>query len=463
MPGRVLVVAYNFPPVGGVGIMRTLKYVTYLPDSGWEPVVVTAKNPGVAIRDEDSERTLPAGLRVERAFSPEPAKVRHALGRVVKRMRQAGGDSAGEVGTASGGAAPSELRSTSPWPGRLATVWATATHLTFFPDEQVAWAPFAARAGLAVHRDTPVDVVYSSSAPISCHLAVGLIASKADLPWVADFRDPWIGNAFAARPRGLHAFLQLRIERRIVALADRVVFPTRGVAEGYAARYPEAADRFVVIPNGYDRSDFPSLGARPPAAHTDGRFHVAYGGSLYGDRELEILLDGIELLVSRRPGVRDLLAVDFIGWLNLRNQAVARSYATPERLGPMLSFAGFLPHREAMARLSAADALLQLIGDGPNRGQIQGGKLMEYVGLDRPILAVVPEGDARALLRELDWGICADPTPAGVAEGFERLLAAPLPTRRADPEGRYDRVNLAMRLAAVLDEVADERTGPVGV
>jgi glycosyltransferase involved in cell wall biosynthesis len=463
MPRRVLVVAYNFPPVGGVGIMRTLKYVTYLPDSGWEPVVVTAHNPGTFPRDTEAERRLPPDLVVERAFSPEPAKVRRAVGRVVKRLRRAGGDSDGEVGTASGRTAPSEPRPTSPWRGWLSTVWAAATHLVFFPDEQVGWAPYAACAGLAVHRDAPVDVVYSSSAPISSHLAAGLIASKAGLPWVADFRDPWIGNAFAKRPRGLHAYLQLRIERRIVDLADRVVFPTRGVAEGYAARYPEAADRFVVIPNGYDRSDLPSQGARPAAAHTDGRFHVAYGGSIYGDRELEILLDGIELLVSRRPDVRDLLAVDFIGWLNLRNQAVARSYATPERLGPMLSFAGFLPHREAMARLTAADALLQLIGDGPNRGQIQGGKLMEYVGLDRPILAVVPEGDARALLRELDWGICADPTPAGVAEGLERLLAAPLPTRRADPEGRYDRVNLAMRLAAVLDEVVDERTGPVDV
>ena len=462
MARRVLVVAYYFPPVGGVGILRTLKYVTYLPGSGWEPVVLTARNPGVAMRDEDSERTLPAGLRVERAFSPEPTKLRRALGWAARRIRRAGGP-AGASGVGAAGAVGAETpRRPGPWMSRLSAAWVGATHLVFYPDEQVLWALFAFRRGVAMTRTTPLDVVYSSSAPISCHLAAGLIARRAGLPWVADFRDPWIGNAFAVPQRRLHAYLQKRIESRIVHLADRVIFPTSGVAAAYAARYPGAAHRFLVIPNGYDRNDIPARTATPvPAA--DGRFHLAYGGSLYGERELELFLDGLEQLVARRPEVRDRLAVDFIGWLSLHNQAVAGRYSDPSRLGSMLDFVGFLPHREAVARLAAADALLQVIGDDPNKGQIQGGKLMEYVGLDRPVLAVVPEGDARALLRELDWGIVADPTPEGVANGIERLLAAPRPTRPADPEGRYDRANLTRRLAGLLDEVVDERTGPVRV
>jgi glycosyltransferase involved in cell wall biosynthesis len=459
MARRVLVVAYNFPPVGGVGILRTLKYVTYLPDSGWEPVVLTARNPGAAMRDEDSERTLPADLRVERSFSPEPAKLRRVLGWAARRIGRAGapqgasGARAAEAVGAAGAVGAETPRRPGPWMSRLSTAWVGATHLVFYPDEQVVWALFALRRGLAVARAAPIDVVYSSSAPISCHLAAGLIARRAGLPWVADFRDPWIGNAFAVPPRRLHAYLQKRIESRIVHLADRVVFPTSGVAAAYAARYPGAAHRFVVIPNGYDRNDIPARTA-PPAPAADGRFHLAYGGSLYGERELELFLDGLELLVTRRPEVRDRLAVDFIGWLSLHNQAVAGRYSDPGRLGSMLDFAGFLPHREAVARLAAADALLQVIGDDPNKGQIQGGKLMEYIGLDRPILAVVPEGDARAVLRELDWGVLADPTPEGVADGIERLLAAPSPVRSADPEGRYDRVNLAARLAVVLDSVA---------
>jgi glycosyltransferase involved in cell wall biosynthesis len=453
MPGRVLVVAHSFPPVGGVGILRTLKFVKYLPDSGWEPIVLTARNPGAAIRDEDSERSLPADLRVERAFSPEPTRLRRGLGRLVRRGIGLSGSRADRAeataAPAPGGGTPPARP--NPWSSRLSALWVAAVRATFFPDEQVLWVPFAVRSGLAIHSDTPIDAVYSSSAPISCHLAAALIAKKAGVPWVADFRDPWIGHTFAVEPGRLHADLRRRIERRIVHLADRLVFPTPGVAEAYATRYQWAADRIVVIPNGYDRGDLPTRVSVPRSAG-DGRFHLVYGGSVHGERELEVFLDGLELLVARRPLVRDRLAVDFIGWQTLHNQAVAARYATPDRLGSMLSFAGFLPHTEAVARMAAADALLTVIGDGPDRSQIQGGKLTEYVGLDLPVLAVVPEGDARALLRELGWGIVADPTPEGVARGLEELLATPRPTGRADPDGRYDRVNLTRRLAAVLDD-----------
>jgi glycosyltransferase involved in cell wall biosynthesis len=458
MPGRVLVVAYNFPPVGGVGVQRTLKYVTYLPQSGWEPVVLTARDPGKYPRDEEAERSLPPDLVVERALSPEPVKLRRALGRAARRLR---GDSGAGAG------APGRDRPASPgpkvaagskslWTGRLLGLWGAATRLTFFPDEEVSWVPFAIGRGMEIQRRAPVDAIYSSSGPVSCHLVAAVIARRTGLPWIADFRDPWIGNAFAAPLPAAHAQLQRQIERRIVHLADRSIFATSGLLDAYAARYPEVAGRFLAIPNGYDRRDLPALEAAP-APRPDGRFRLVYGGSVYGEQELEIFLTGLERLVARRPEIRDQLEVEFIGWLNLRNQAIAAGYSEPDRLGPMIRLTGFLPHREAVARFLAADALLQLIADGPNKGQIQGGKLMEYVGLDRQILAVVPEGQAREILRELNWGIAVDPTPEAVADGVERLLATPLPQGRADPQGRYNRVNLTRRMAEQLDAVVEGR------
>ena len=94
MTPRVLMVAYNFPPVGGVGMLRTLKYATYLPNFGWEPVVLTARDPGAGFLDEAALRDLPSSLAVERAFSPEPAKLRRLLGRAV-RNAEGGDDDAG--------------------------------------------------------------------------------------------------------------------------------------------------------------------------------------------------------------------------------------------------------------------------------------------------------------------------------------------------------------------------------
>ena len=250
--------------------------------------------------------------------------------------------------------------------------------------------------------------------------------------------------------------LQSRIENRIVESADRLVFATAGISDAYAVRYPGAANRFHVITNGYDRSDFPTApGAQTPSR--DGRFRLTYAGSVYGDRELELFLDGVELLLERSPALHEKLEIEFVGWFNLYNQTVAARYSTPDRLGSVLRFTGLLPHKEALGHLLDADALLQVIGDGRNRSVVVGGKLVEYVGLDRQIFAVVPEGDARRVLRELDWGIVADPTPQGVAEGLERLLVARPPNRRADPEGLYDRVNLTGRLAGVLEDMLEER------
>jgi glycosyltransferase involved in cell wall biosynthesis len=329
-----------------------------------------------------------------------------------------------------------------------------------FPDSEVGWVPFAARRGLGVHKRSPVDAVYSSSAPISCHVAAGRIAAKTGLPWIADFRDPWIGNAFApTAPRG-HGRLRQRVERDIVARADRVVFSTEGLREAYAARYPWAGERMTVIPNGYDRADsVPRAVERWDGGKTARRFRLVYTGSLYGERELELFLRGLELAAERHPEYRDRLEVEFVGWLNSHNRRVAERYSESDRLGPMLRFSGFLPHAEVMARIATADALLQILADEPLKGQIQGGKLMEYLGQDRQILAVVPEGVAREVLRELHWGVVADPTPEGVAGGLERLLSEPLPAGQADPEGRYDRVNLAGRLATLLDEVRAEHRG----
>jgi glycosyltransferase involved in cell wall biosynthesis len=454
-------VAYNFPPVGGVGMLRTLKYATYLPDFGWEPIVLTARDPGSGFLDEDALRALPPDLAVERAFSPEPVKLRRILGRTARKLamaaratgRGSGSGRTGETKTTNGGPTTEPPAPRMPGQARASALWATAIKATFFPDDEVAWVPFAIGRGLEVHRDRPFDVIYSSSPPVSCHLAAAALARKTGLPWVADFRDPWIGNAFAPKTSGLHGFLQRKIERRIVDAACRVVFASSGMTEAYSARYPWAQDRFVTIPNGYDRADLLADEGAAASDSQDGRFHLVYGGSVYGERELVLFLEGLEMLVSRRPEVRDRLSVEFIGWLNLHNQAVAARYDTPERLGSMLRFSGFLPHREAVGRLARADGLLQIIADDPNKDQIQGGKLMEYVGLDRQILAVVPRGRARDLLTELDWGIVADPTPAAVADGLERLLATPAPKRRADPEGRYDRVNLTKRFAALLDEV----------
>jgi glycosyltransferase involved in cell wall biosynthesis len=461
MPGRVLVVTYFFPPVGGVGVQRTLKYVTYLPQSGWEPVVLTARNPGALPRDDEAERRLSPDLVVERAFSPEPVKLRRALGRVVRRASSLVPNSPTGPSETNGLIEPAAAGPPRAGPAPrardyrgFARLWAWMERLIFFPDPEVTWAPFAVFRGLEAHRRSPVDVVYSSAGPFSSHLAAALIATRTGLPWVADFRDPWSGNAFAPPLPALHALLRGRIERRFVHLADRTVFATARLMELYATRYSEVAGRFVTIPNGYDRADL--VGIAPADPPRPGGFHLLYAGSLYRAQELEIFLLGVDRLLARRPDLRARLRVDFVGTVNEANARLSAEFERPERLGGIVGFEGFMPRSRTLARMAGADALLQLMPDVPGADLFVGGKLLESLAFDRPILAVMPSGEGRDLVEGLAAGIVADVEPASVADALERLLdrtPAPAP---ADPEGRYDRANLAARLARVLDGVVEE-------
>ena len=249
---RALMITYFFPPIGGVGVQRTLTDATYLPLSGWTPVIVAARSAVYRVMDEEAAGRLPADLEVHRSFCYEPAHIRQLISRVARIV--AGSPSAPQDRAP---ASTNDVRARSG--GRLNAMWARAVRLLFFPDDQVLWIPFAIRSAVGVHRRRPARVVYSSSAPISAHVIAGLVKRMTGLPWVADFRDPWIDNAFAAPLPPFQRMLQKRIERWIVQTADRVVFATPGLLARYRDRYPAHADRFVVITNGYDATDRKSV------------------------------------------------------------------------------------------------------------------------------------------------------------------------------------------------------------
>jgi glycosyltransferase involved in cell wall biosynthesis len=327
--------------------------------------------------------------------------------------------------------------------------WAAAIPLAFFPDEQLLWLPAAVRAGRRTHRSRPVDAIYSSSPPISGHLAAGLLAGRLARPWVADFRDPWIGNAFAKRLPAPQRVLQRRLERWIVERADRVILSTGRIRDAYAQRYPDRADRLVHIPNGYDRSELDGEPSRPE--DDDDVFRLIYAGSVYGERELDLFLDGVEIALRRRPELRERLRVEFVGWFSEANLATAARRLPP--LDPVVRHLGHRPRPEAIALERRADAGLVLIAGGEHRDAVATGKLYEYIGLDLPVLAVAPPGEVREILSGLGWGVTADPTPDGVAAGIEAIVDAPRPDRPADPEGRYERRTLTARLVDLLAEI----------
>ncbi len=448
---EVLYISYFFPPLGGVSVPRVVAFARYLPESGWRPVVLAPSGAAYGLRDPAGLASLPPDLEVIRARSPEP----HALRRRVEpllgparavRSRMGRGAAPGSAEEAAQVVAGSHA-------GRLAGI----RRFVFFPDDQIGWVPFASRAGIARARKRRPDVIYSSAFPISSHLVAGAIHRATGIPWVAEFRDPWVGNAIAPRLPPAHRQLQRRIERWIVTRAERTVLVTPGLTAMFAARYPSRADRMRTIMNGYDPGELASAGSTSRAAEADDVIRLVYTGTLYRPAEMNAFLVGLERFVAETPQARERLRVELIGYRSPEFDMAVGPYLAPERLGSVLSLIDFMPRAEALDRLRTASAALVTMGGGPGMGLFVSGKLFDYVGLDRPVFAMAPPGDLRGVLEQLDWGIGVDPDPASVTAGLRRLWAGDYRRGRADPDGRFNRRALAADLADLLNEVVDTR------
>ncbi len=454
---RVGLVAYFYPPLGGVAVARTLGFVRHLPAAGWEPVVVAPSGSTYPLRDERAMADERQAVEVHRAPSPEPGHIGSLARRVMASIRsQVSASAASPTPSASPEASsisPSSSRPASSglglgaWPGRV-------RRLIWFPDDQAGWLPFAVGALVSAHRQSPVDAVVSSASPMTAHVAAWIASRLIGVPWVADFRDPWLDNPLEPMS-GFARWRRATLERAVVRSAARCTFATRGLRDAYARRYPRLAGRFEVLPNGYERPATGRSTGRTVDARdgTERPIRLVYAGSLYRPPELDTFLAGVARLADERPDAAGRLEITFIGATTAETRAVADRWLADPRVAPVVRLRGFVPRAEAVAAVAEADAALTLLGGGPGMEVFVGAKLYDYLALDRQVLAMVPEGDARDVLAELDWGIIADPEPGSVASALARLLDEPAPSRRADPEGRYDRARIATRLGALLDEL----------
>jgi glycosyltransferase involved in cell wall biosynthesis len=451
---RVLCVAYFFPPLGGVSVARMVSFVRNLPAAGWDPVVIAPRGSAYPLRDPSGLTRVPDSVAVRRALSPEPQSARQGVGPAlagVKRFgaafrRRVGAPSAGpSVRNGGSGDTPNVAPSRSPVSLAAVRRW------LFFPDDQMLWLPFAVRAGRRIAREGGLDAIYSTSSPISGHLVAGVLHRLTGVPWVAEFRDPWIGNVLAEPLPPIHQRLQRRLERWIVGTAARVVFLSAATEADYVRRYPSLAGRSVVVPNGYDADDLGPPPARPPVTTP---IRLVYTGTLDRPIEAAAFLSGLAELVRRRPEVTGSLTIDVVGHTSAEVARLAAPYLESAELRSILRFVPYAPRAEALRYVREADACLVLLGEEPGMSQFIPGKLFDYIGLDAPILAVVPQGEVSSLLEQLEWGVVVDPTTEGVVDGLERLLAGRYRTGRADREGVYERRKLAIKLASVLDEVA---------
>jgi glycosyltransferase involved in cell wall biosynthesis len=445
---RVLILAYHFPPIASSGTFRTLKFVKYLRDFGWEPIVLTV--------DERHERLEPKDPALALQVPPDVAILRT---RSISMVRRQSGS-----GAASGENSAPRAGSGKRRPNRRSLA-GQLVRLLSFPDRCVGWYPFAVARGLRAISMYQPDLVYSSAPPFTGSLVGLTLSVLAGKPLVSDFRDAWAGNRYRQAERNsnlvgverLAARAARALERMVFRRSARVLCVSETQSEAARERAGESAtSRFCVITNGFDPDDFSDLKPRPP----DRDFRLLYAGCFYPPvRDPRNLLRALALIKERSPGTFSRFWVSFFGEPGWASENAA--FLENLRLDRHVEFLPFRPHREALQLMAASDALL-LLGslDRSDTGTVPA-KIFEYLALRKPILALVHDGEAARIARASGLGVVADPEdPQAIAAALMHVRdRAADSSREGQPAApqlrRFERRELTRQLASLFDEVLD--------
>lgn len=426
---KVLILTYYWPPSGGGGVHRNLKYAKYFREFGWEPVIYTAEDADYPSVDESLFRDVPDGIEVVKHPIWEPYDVYRKFVGIKKDKKIYSGfiSENKKMGLAQ----------------RMA-VWIRGNF--FIPDARKFWIKPSVKFLKAYLKEHPVDAILSSGPPHSMHLIGRGLKRATGLPWVADFRDPWTNIDFYEQ-------LQLtrwadakhkRLERSVLQEADAVATVSWHWADDFKGL---GAPGVKVITNGYDPEDF-AFAAEPNPKE----FSLAHIGSLNQDRNPPHLWAALRRLCEEVPGLRGDLVIRFVGNTDLS----VKTALEKEGLIDKADFQPYMPHKEVLRTLKSSQVPLLLLNDTPNVLGVVPGKLYEYMASERPILAIgPPEGDAARILRETGAGtVCGFADEEGMVAAVRDLYASyRAGTLKGGGEGieRYSRRGVTGQMAQVLD------------
>ena len=428
MNKKVLFITYYWPPSGGAGVQRTLKFVRYLPEFGIDPIVVTV-HPDKAsypVLDESLLNEIPTSAKVVKTSSFEPLKY---LAKIAGKEKVPYG---GFTNTSGDSFAQKALR------------WIRGNF--FIPDARVGWVMHATKAALKIIREEKIDTVFISSPPHSSQLIGFQIRQEfPKIRWIADLRDPWTKIYYY--PDLLHTKLAKRadraLERRVLKQCDHAIVVSDPIRKEYAALGSVDAGKISVIPNGYDEENFQSIEQSQPK-----KFIISYTGTLAESYNPASLIQLLSDFVLNHGDVK----LRFVG-----TQAPAiRKMLEEKKLIPYCEFIPYVPHQAAIQYMQESSVNLLLIPDSAGAAGILTGKLFEYLGSAKPILGVGPvTGDASRIVEECNAGkFFSRDQPDGMLlwleEHYVRWSNGVDLRNESKVHQRYTRRELAARLADLL-------------
>ena len=431
MEKRVLIISYYWPPTGGSGVQRWVKFAKYLPSEGWQPVIYTPLNPEAITVDESLISEIPPEVEVIKRKIFEPYNIYRALTGKKGRTAQSG-----EVNPIN-----SQKKSFT----QKVSMWIRGN--MFIPDPRCFWIGPSVRFLKKYLKEHPVDVIVSTGPPHSMHLIARKVARSTGIPWVADFRDPWT-KMFYFKHLALSPWAErkhARLEKMVLDDASVVVAVSPLVQDEFKAMTTTEVD---LITNGFDEDDF---AAKP---QRDEYFSITHTGLFASDGNPDILWKVLAEKCRRDSKFKKLLRIRLAG---KTDKQITESIVAAG-LGENLEDLGYCNHNDAVCLQKSSSLLILPLRKEPEYRATLPGKLFEYLASERPILGIGQTDGAMARI--------ISQTQAGFVFGWEDSASISRyidlcwerfrnGTLKADTHdiGSFSRRSLTHRMACLFDRL----------
>jgi len=428
---KALIISYNFPPVGGAGVQRPVKFVKYLRGFGWEPVVLSVSNPSVPVLDVSLLKDIPEGVRVYRARTFEPS---YAVKTRVSRAKRG-------MLAASGGVLKKSL-------SRF-----------LLPDMQILWWPgLLLRLLKVLLRERP-DIVFVSAPPFSSFVPAVFACSLFGVPVVLDYRDEWsfsrqnwensVKTSWAMKVDAL-------LEHYVLGKCRAFVAANQSYVDSIYRTYPGVAkEKGRAITNGYDEDDLDGL--RAPSRGGE-KIRITYAGTVWKATSLSTFMAAVEMLfeADRSGRTAEQVLIDIYG----RVLDEERPFLEGSKYCKAIGLHGYLEHKDILKELLTSDVLLLTLNDLPGADRIITGKAFEYMATGKHILAITPKGETSELLRKnySNLSLVNSFHPEEVMLALRSIIVSieQLRTKEGDDVSHFSRRNLTGSLCRLFDELASK-------
>ncbi|RTZ04641.1 glycosyl transferase family 1 [Flavobacterium bomense] len=427
-PKKILIITYYWPPAGGPGVQRWLKFVKYLPDFGIQPIVYIPENPTYPIVDENLVKEVSDKTIILKQKIFEPYQLASFL-------------SKNKTQKISSGIIPNQKKQSF-----LDKTFLWIRGNLFIPDARVFWVKPSVAYLEKYIVESNIDTIVTSGPPHSLHLIGMELKQKLDLKWFADFRDPWttIGYHKSLRLSSFAAKKHKALEHQVLNTADTIIVTSKTTKTEFVAITNKP---IAVITNGYDTEQVEKQAL-------DSKFSLAHIGSFLSERNPLILWESLVELIHEIPEFKSHVEIKLIGAVS---QEVLETM-TQFGLNSYLNNLGYVSHAEAIAHQRKSQVLLLVEINSQETKSIIPGKLFEYMVSNRPIIAIGPKGsDFAEIITTTNTGIFFDYSEkmklkSVILDFYNQFLEGKLQVNGVGLQ-RYSRKNLTKELVELLNKI----------